>query len=150
MTSVGIPLSLTSVVIAHILICIPFALAVLMSRLEGFDPSYEEASLDLGENSWMTFWRVTVPIALPGIISSLLLTFLVSFDDFLIAFFLCGTEATLPVFIWGQLRFPFRLPGVLALGATILLLSCVLVIVAERLRQIGAPAAPARPAAARG
>jgi spermidine/putrescine transport system permease protein len=150
LTSVGIPLSLASVVIAHILICIPFALAVLMSRLEGFDPAYEEASRDLGENAWMTFWRVTFPIALPGIVSSLLLTFLVSFDDFLIAFFLSGTEATLPVFIWGQLRFPFRLPGVLALGATILLLSGVLVVIAERLRRIGAPAEAARPAAVRG
>ncbi len=88
------------------LICLPFALAVLMARFEGFDASLEEASRDLGENGWMTFWRVTFPLVLPGIVSSLLLTFIVSFDDFMIAFFLSGTEATLPVYIWGELRFP--------------------------------------------
>ncbi len=54
----------------------------------------------------MTFWRVTFPLVLPGIIASLLLTFIVSFDEFLIAYFLSGTEATLPIYIWGQLRFP--------------------------------------------
>lgn len=105
MTSVGIPLSLTSVAIGHIAICLPFALLVLMSRLEGFDASLEEASRDLGESGWMTFWRVTFPLALPGIVASLLLTFIVSFDDFMIAFFLSGTDATLPVYIFSELRF---------------------------------------------
>lgn len=132
-----LPLSLVTVAIAHILVCFPFALAVMLSRLYGFDRRLEEASYDLGESRWMTFWRVTFPLALPGVISSLLLTFIVSFDDFVIAFFLCGTEATLPVFIWGQLRFPAELPGVLALGAAILMGSFVLVVVAEWLRRIG-------------
>ena len=68
----------------------------------------------------MTFWRVTFPLMLPGIVASLLLTFITSFDEFLMAYFLSGTEATLPVYIWGQLRFPERLPMVLALGALIL------------------------------
>ena len=138
-TAAEIPLSLVSVTIGHIVFCIPFALAVLMSRFEGFDRSLEEASLDLGESDWMTFWRVTFPIVLPGIVASLLLTFLVSFDDFMVAFFLCGTDTTLPVFIWGELRFPFKLPGVLALGAAILIGSCLLVAFAEWVRRIGAP-----------
>ena len=140
MTSVGIPLSLASVAIGHILICLPFALLVLMSRLEGFDASLEEASRDLGETGWTTFWRVTFPLALPGIIASLLLTFIVSFDDFLIAFFLAGTDATLPVYIFSELRFPFRLPGVLALGATILIVSAALIVLAEWVRRLGANA----------
>ena len=97
-------------------VMLPFAITVLMSRFDGFDKSLEEASLDLGENGWMTFWRITFPLALPGIISSLLLTFIVSFDEFLIAYFLAGNEATLPIYIWGQLRFPYKLPAVLALG----------------------------------
>jgi spermidine/putrescine transport system permease protein len=137
MTSVGIPLSLVSVALGHVMLCLPFAIAVLLSRFEGFDRSYEEASLDLGENGWMTFWRVTFPLVLPGIVSSLLLTFIVSFDDFLIAFFLSGTEPTLPVYIWAQLRFPFQLPGVLALGAAILLGSCTVVVIAEWIRSWG-------------
>jgi spermidine/putrescine transport system permease protein len=142
MNSVDIPLSLVSVTIGHLVICLPFALAVLLSRFEGFDRSYEEASRDLGENGWMTFWRVTFPLVLPGVVSSLMLSFLVSFDDFLIAFFLSGTEPTLPVFIWGELRFPYKLPGVLALGAAILLFSCVMVILAERVRRIGVHGEP--------
>lgn len=132
-----IPLSLLSVIAGHTLICVPFAITVLMSRLEGFDRNLEEASLDLGESGWMTFWRVTFPLTLPGIVSSLLLTFIVSFDEFLIAYFLAGNEATLPIYIWGQLRFPYKLPSVLALGAAILVASALLVVFAEWLRSLG-------------
>lgn len=137
LNTVGLPLSLVSVTIGHVLICTPFAITVLMSRFEGFDKSLEEASLDLGEGTWMTFWRVTFPLVLPGIVSSLLLTFIVSFDEFLIAYFLAGSDATLPIYIWGQLRFPYKLPVVLALGAVILVGSCALVVLAEWLRGLG-------------
>jgi len=133
----AIPLSLLTVALGHIVICVPFALTVLVSRFEGFDRSLEEASLDLGESGWMTFWRVTFPLALPGIVASLLLSFMVSFDDFLIAYFLAGSDVTLPIYIWGQLRFPYKLPSVLALGALILLASTVLVVFAEWLRSRG-------------
>jgi len=133
----GIELSLISVGIGHILICVPFSLFVLMSRLESFDRSIEEASLDLGETPWSTFWRVTFPVAMPGVIASLLLTFTISFDEFLLAFFLTGNESTLPIYIWSQLRFPAKLPAVLALGTVILLLTFVLVSTAEWLRRKG-------------
>lgn len=134
---IEIPLSLVTVAIGHVMLCTPFAMAVLTSRLEGFDKSLEEASMDLGETPWMTFWRVTFPLAAPGIISSLLLTFIVSFDEFLLSFFLSGLQPTLPVYIWSQLRFPAKLPGVLAMGALILISSCLLVVVAEWVRQLG-------------
>jgi spermidine/putrescine transport system permease protein len=132
-----LPLSLAAVVLGHLLVCVPFALAVLIARFEGFDKNLEEASADLGEDGWMTFWRVTFPLMLPGITASLLLTFITSFDEFLVAYFLSGTEATLPVYIWGQLRFPERLPMVLALGAIILAVSVALVIAAEYVRNLG-------------
>lgn len=135
--AVSISLSLVTVTIGHVMLTVPFAMAVLIARMDGFDKSLEEASLDLGETAFMTFWRITFPLALPGIVSSLLLTFIVSFDEFLIAFFLAGTDATLPVFIWSQLRFPAKLPSVLALGALILIASCVLVVLAEWLRRRG-------------
>ena len=135
--AVGLPLSLAAVVMGHLLVCVPFALTVLIARFEGFDKNLEEASADLGEDGWMTFWRITAPLMLPGIIASLLLTFITSFDEFLVAFFLSGTEATLPIYIWGQLRFPERLPMVLALGAVILAVSVVLVICAEYIRNLG-------------
>ena len=135
--AVGLPLSLAAVVMGHLLVCVPFALTVLIARFEGFDKNLEEASADLGENGWMTFWRVTFPLMLPGITASLLLTFITSFDEFLVAYFLSGTEATLPIYIWGQLRFPERLPMVLALGAIILTVSVVLVVLAEYVRNLG-------------
>jgi spermidine/putrescine transport system permease protein len=70
-------------------------------------------------------------------VSSLLLTFIVSFDEFLLSFFLSGQQPTLPVYIWSQLKFPNKLPGVLALGSLILISSCVLVVIAEWVRQLG-------------
>lgn len=137
LNALGIELGLPSVIVGHIMLCTPFAMAVLSSRLDGFDRSLEEASMDLGETPWMTFWRVTFPLAAPGIISSILLTFIVSFDEFLLSFFLTNQQPTLPVYIWSQLRFPNKLPSVLAMGAIILLASCILVVLAEWVRQLG-------------
>jgi spermidine/putrescine transport system permease protein len=126
-----------SVIVGHVLICVPFATAVLISRLEGFDIGLEQAARDLGENAWTAFARVTLPLALPGIVASLLLTFIVSFDEFLIAYFLAGTDATLPIYIWSELRFPGKLPIVLALGAAILVVTCAVVFFAEWVRNLG-------------
>jgi len=132
-----IPLSLWTVGFSHLLLCTPFAMLVLVSRMEGFDRSLEEAALDLGENSWMTFWRVTFPIVLPGIVASMLLTFTISFDEFVLAFFLTSTDATLPIYIWSSLRFPTKIPAVLALGASIFVISFFVVSFAEWLRRRG-------------
>lgn len=126
-TRMGITLSLYTVTLGHILICVPFAIATLIPRFEGFDKSMEEASADLGENAGWTFWRVTFPMVLPGVVASLLLCFIVSFDEFILAFFLAGTDPTLPIYIYSQLRFPLRLPSVLALGACILVVSFIVV-----------------------
>ena len=130
-------LSLVTVGIGHLLLCVPFSMLVLISRMEGFDRSMEEAARDLGENAWGTFWRVTFPIIFPGIVASLLLTFTISFDEFVLAFFLSGSDATLPLLIWSQLRFPEKLPSVLSLGAIIVVASTIVVFVAEFVRRRG-------------
>ena len=135
--SIGLPLSLFTIGISHVLITVPFAMMVMISRLEGFDKHLEETSWDLGESNWVTFWRVTFPLVLPGIVASLLLCFTWSFDEFILAFFLAGKEPTLPLYIWTQLRFPKKLPNVLALGTCILLASAVMIIVASKIRSIG-------------
>jgi len=137
-----LPLSLWTVGAGHVLLCTPFSMLVLISRLEGFDRSLEEASLDLGENRLMTFLRVTLPLALPGVVSSLLISFTTSFDEFVLAFFLSSSEPTLPLYMWGQLRFPQKLPEVLALGSCILAVSFVVIAFAEwyRRRGVEAPA----------
>ncbi|WP_374312670.1 ABC transporter permease [Dongia sp.] len=134
-----IPLTLWTVGAGHVLLCVPFSMMVLMARLEGFDKSLEEASGDLGENGWMTFWRVTFPLALPGVVSSLLMSFTISLDEYVMAFFLSGLDQTLPIFLYGQLRFPQRLPMTLALGSTILVVSTIIVVFSEILRRRGVP-----------
>jgi len=71
----------------------------------------------------------------PSIVSSLLVTFTISLDEFILAFFLSGTEPTLPVYIWGQLRFAAKLPNVLALGSILIAASLVLLTAAELFRR---------------
>jgi spermidine/putrescine transport system permease protein len=130
MSRLGVPLSLYTVALGHLIVCLPFSVATLLPRFEGFDTSIEEASADLGENGWWTFWRVTFPMVFPGILASLLLTFTISFDEFIMAFFLSGTDPTLPMYIWGQLRFPQQFPSILAMASLILFFSIPLIFLA--------------------
>ena len=105
--------------------------------LDGFSKNIEESSLDLGVNAFMTFWRITFPLILPGILAAFLLTFTASFDEFLFALFLGGNQVTLPVFIYSQVRFPQTLPAVLALGALLFMFSVILVVLAMWIRNLG-------------
>ena len=116
---------------------LPFSTLVIRARMEGLAKNLEESAQDLGENGWMTFWRVTFPLILPGVGASLLLSFTTSFDEFLFALFLGGNQVTLPVFMWTQVRFPQTLPTVLALGSCIFLGSIILIGIAEWLRRMG-------------
>jgi spermidine/putrescine transport system permease protein len=121
-------------------ICLPYAISVLLPRFIGFNRSLEEASADLGEPPLRTFWRVTLPCNYPGILACLLMTFTISFDEFFMAFFLSGTQSTLPLYIWGQLRFPQDFPSLLALSTLILVFSFILIFASLRLARIGQPA----------
>lgn len=129
--SMGLKPSLTTIILGHVFLALPFAVSIMKSAFEGFDPSLEEAAFDLGETVIGVFRRVTLPIVSPGIIASFLVTFTVSFDEFVLAFFLSGNEPTLPVYIWSQIRFPAKLPNTLALGSLLLLSSVLLLLVAE-------------------
>lgn len=133
----GFSLSLWSITLGHILICTPFCIAILSSAFLNLDQSLEEASFDLGQTKFNTFWLVIIPLVMPGIIASMLISFTISLDEFIIAFFLAGTEPTLPVYIWGQLRFPQKLPSLMALGTLLLILSISLLILAEYFRRRG-------------
>ena len=135
--ALDLDLSLLTVGLSHVLITVPLSMLVLIARMEGFDRSLEEASRDLGDTAWKSFRRVTLPLVMPGIVSSLLLCFITSFDEYLLAFFLAGSESTLPIFIFSSLRFPSKIPDVLALGSLILMVSIVLVVFAEWLRRRG-------------
>ena len=132
-----IDLSLWTIVAAHVLVCVPLSMLVLIARMEGFDKSLEEASLDLGEGAWRTFWRVTFPLAVPGIVSSFLLCFSTSFDEFVLAFFLSGNQPTLPIYMYSLLRAPAKVAGALALASCILMGSIILIVFAEWYRRRG-------------
>jgi len=131
------PLSSWTVIAAHVLICTPFSIAILNGAFQNMDASLEEAAQDLGETPLATFRLVTLPLVMPGIISSLLISFTISLDEFIIAFFLTGAEPTMPVYIWGLLRFPQKIPTVMALGTLLVLASILLLTIAELMRRRG-------------
>ncbi len=98
-------LGLTTVILSHITFSIPFVTLVVRARLQGFDQSFEEAAMDLGANEVVTFWRVTLPMLLPGVLSGALMAFTLSLDDFVITFFTNGPgSTTLPIYVYGLLR----------------------------------------------
>ncbi|OCX67008.1 spermidine/putrescine ABC transporter [Thioclava sp. SK-1] len=133
----GVDLSIVTVILGHALIATPFCIALLSTALGSLDRSLEEAALDLGETKWSTFWLVILPLVMPGIISSLLIGFVISMDEFIIAFFLAGNEPTLPTYIFSQLRFPKAIPMIMALGTCLVVLSVVLLTIAEYFRRSG-------------
>ncbi len=128
-------LSLTTVIIAHITFCISYVIIVVSARLAGMDRSIEEAAMDLGANEWKTFFRVTLPIAAPGILSAALLVFTTSFDDYLITSFVAGVRSTtLPLQIYSMLKRGIT-PEINALSTVILAATIPLVYIAQRLER---------------
>ena len=104
-----------------------------LARLAGMDRHLEEAALILGADEWTTFWRVTLPQILPGVLSGALLAFTLSFDEFIIAFFTKGTTETFPTQVYSMIRFGVT-PEVNAIATFVLLFSITLVLVSQRLR----------------
>jgi spermidine/putrescine transport system permease protein len=93
-----------TILIAHIMFCISFAVVTVKARLVGFDRHLEEAAMDLGANEWMTFQKVTLPLIAPAILAALLLCFAISIDDFVVTYFNSGSNITFPLFVWGAAR----------------------------------------------
>jgi spermidine/putrescine transport system permease protein len=93
-----------TILIAHIMFCISFAVVTVKARLVGFDRHLEEAAMDLGANEWVTFARVTLPLIAPAILAALLLCFAISIDDFVVTYFNSGSSVTFPLFVWGAAR----------------------------------------------
>lgn len=135
--AVGVPLSILTVILGHTLICTPYAVAILSTAFSSLDKSLEEAAYDLGETKWSAFRLVILPLVMPGIISAMLMSFTISLDEFIIAFFLAGNEPTLPTYIFSQLRFPKSIPMIMALGTVLVVLSVALLAVAEYFRRRG-------------
>ncbi|MFM2391971.1 MAG: hypothetical protein RLZZ437_3526 [Pseudomonadota bacterium] len=135
--AMGVELSIFTIIMGHVLVCTPFAVAILTSAFQSLDRSLEEAAYDLGEGVFSTFMRIIFPLVLPGIISSFLITFTISLDEFIIAYFLGGSDVVLSAYIFGQFRFPAKVPAMLALGTCLVLISITLLAIAEYFRRRG-------------
>lgn len=138
---IGLGPSRVAIVLGHILVALPTTVVIMRSRFAAIPRTVREAALDLGASDWTTFRRVMLPLSLPAVLSAFMLAFLISFDEFIVVFFLAGTEPTLPLYMWSQLRFPRSLPTVMALGTVILAVSFFIAGTAELLRHRGLGAA---------
>ena len=149
--------SLIAVVLGHCVIVLPFAVLVIMPRLRSLDPAMNEAALDLGASSFAALRLITLPLLAPALVSSGIICFVTSFDEFAIASFLAPSgQPTYPVFLYASARTPALLPEVISVGALIIAGSLLLVALAEGGRRwaerriVGANAAALEPAAPRG
>ena len=118
-------LGLATMIFAHVTFQIPFVTIVVRARLNGLDPSIEEASHDLGATNWQTFRHVTLPLILPGVMAGAMLAFTLSLDDFVVSFFTSGPgSTTLPILIYSAVKRGIT-PDINALS-TLLVLASVL------------------------
>jgi spermidine/putrescine transport system permease protein len=134
--TIGIPPSPITIMIGHIVIALPFAILTLVPRLERIPEALEEASRDLGAGWWTTFRQITFPLLMPALFSAFLVSFVISFDEVVVASFVTGDNVTFPVYLYSQLRLPRNLPQVIAVAVVILFISTIVVIAAEAGRRI--------------
>jgi spermidine/putrescine transport system permease protein len=134
--SVGLDsvLGFITIVIAHVLFCLSFVVVTVKARLAGMDSRLEQAAMDLYANEWQTFRLVTLPLAMPGIVAAALLSFSLSFDDFIVTNFTAGQSVTFPLYIYGaKLKdFPAQL---FVVGSIMFLISFALVLGVELWRR---------------
>ena len=126
-----------SIVIGHVVVSLPYTILTIVPRLERLDVSMEEAARDLGASPGGTFWRVTLPLLAPAIVSALLIAFTLSFDEYAIASFVAGESSTYPIFLYGQLRLGVGLPQMIAISVIVLTVSMILVVSTETIRRRG-------------
>ena len=132
----GIPRSTLTVVIGHIVITLPYTILVLVPRLVQIDVALEEAAHDLGAGPFQTYRLVVFPLIAPALVSALLIAFTTSFDEYAVASFVVGSSATFPIYLYGALRFPSRLPQVIAVAVVVMVLSLLVIICAEVGRRV--------------
>lgn len=133
-SQIKLPLGLLTLIIAHITFSISYVVIVVKSRLDGFDKSLEEAAMDLGATPKETFFKVTLPLIMPGIISGGLLSFTLSLDDVIISFFTAGpSSTTLPLKVFSMVKFGVT-PEINALSTIMMFFTIIFVIIAEAIK----------------
>lgn len=130
LSRIGLSGTVLSVVVAHVVICSPFAMAVVRLRLTQMDPDLEAAAWNLGASEWKAMLHVILPFTRPAILAAFFVTMAVSFDEFAIAWFVSGLEETLPVKILGFLQGQVS-PRINAIGTFVFVTSMTLVVLAQ-------------------
>jgi spermidine/putrescine transport system permease protein len=126
--TLGIPLGYGTLIIAHTTFCFPFVLVGVQARLQGLDPSLEEAAQDLGATPVKAFWLVIVPYLMPAIVAGALMAFTLSFDEYIVTVFTSGAESqTLPLKVYGMVRVGLN-PQLNALSTLFIGITALLVI----------------------
>ena len=125
--AIGFVRGYTTILLAHIAFCIPFAYMPISARMQGIEDSFEQAAMDLYASKRQAFTRILLPLMAPGIISGFLLAFIISLDDFIITNFVKGAGVeTLPTAIFGSVKQGIK-PNIMAISTMLLAVSIVMV-----------------------
>jgi len=138
LSRIGLFGQIHSVIISHVVICLPFAMALIRLRLSQMDPNLEAAAWNLGAGEWRAIREIILPFTMPAILSALFITMAVSFDEYAVAWFVSGFSETLPVRILSSLQGQVS-PRINAIGSLVFTVSIVLVIVAQCLLLLRLP-----------
>ena len=136
--SMNWPTGYVTIIIAHVAFEISFIAMTVRARIRGFDWTLEDASLDLGASSTRTFFKVTLPLVVPGIVAAAMLSFALSLDDFIITYFVSGSTVTYPLYVNAATKAAVP-PQINVLATAILLISLVLLVVGTLYRRKKAP-----------
>lgn len=127
---------LSTIVMGHVVLSIPYTILILVPRLERLDVRLEEASRDLGAGAFQTFRLITFPLILPALVSAYMVAFVLSFDEIVVASFIAGDATTFPLYLFSQLRFPTLLPQVIAVACIVMAASVLVLVGAEIVRRV--------------
>lgn len=134
-TIMYVPLGLTTLIVGHTLLGLGFVVPIVYNRFAEIDQRLIEASLDLGATYWQTFFKIVLPLLRPALIAAGLLVFIISLDDFLVAFFCASADSqTLSLYIFSMVRAGLS-PLVNALSTFLLLVSCLFVLLFSLISQ---------------
>jgi spermidine/putrescine transport system permease protein len=150
LSNVSLSGAIHSVIIAHVVMCAPFAMAIVRLRLSQMDPALEAAAWNLGASEWKAMRHVIIPFCKPAILAALFITMAVSFDEFAVAWFVSGLNETLPVKVLGFLQGQVS-PRINVIGTFVFIASMTLVVLAQILlmKRSGTPEAAAAMAGAK-
>ncbi|MFJ7730034.1 ABC transporter permease [Neobacillus sp. NPDC097160] len=127
----------TGFLLAHIIICIPYVIRLVLTGLSGFDYNLERAASILGANPFVVFWKVTLPLIRPAIISGGLFAFLTSFDNVTVSMFMISPDMrTLPIEIFSQMQDAYN-PIVASVSSVVIFISVILIVILEKMQGVG-------------